>query len=232
MVLPLKRWKSRTLPSFAAGALRKPIHNFYLWPFGHNQPDSIVGAGWSSPVARQAHNLKVVGSNPTPATNHIMRYFQKSSLSGAFLRSGLATDIVGAVGCAVPPATAMCSHDFQMSQLFDNHRIMELVDAAHAMGALAQVTRLEVFRLLVRHEPDGLAAGDIARKLAVPANTLSTHLAVLTRAGLTTSVRHSRSIIYRADIDGLRNLMVFLAKDCCGAREELCGPLAQELVSC
>ena len=86
MVLPLKRWKSRTLPGFAAGALRKPIHNFLPWPFGHNQPDSIVGAGWSSPVARQAHNLKVVGSNPTPATNKAHHNLCNGSLRGAFLR--------------------------------------------------------------------------------------------------------------------------------------------------
>ncbi len=109
---------------------------------------------------------------------------------------------------------------------------MESLDAAETLGALAQVTRLEVFRLLVRCEPHGMAAGDIARQLGVPANTLSTHLAVLTRAGLATSVRHSRSIVYRASIDGLRELMVFLAKDCCGGREELCGPLAEQLACC
>lgn len=109
---------------------------------------------------------------------------------------------------------------------------MESCDAANRLGALAQVTRLEVFRLLVRHEPDGLAAGDIARQLGVPANTLSTHLAVLTRVGLATRVRRSRSIVYRAHIGGLRDLMVFLAKDCCGGREELCGPLAEQLACC
>lgn len=109
---------------------------------------------------------------------------------------------------------------------------MESTDAANALGSLAQVTRLEVFRLLVRHEPDGLAAGEIARQLGVPANTMSTHLAILTRAGLATSVRNSRSIIYRANIDALRDLMLFLAKDCCGGSEELCAPLAQQLVCC
>src|SRR3546814_1566734 len=59
-------------------------------------------------------------------------------------------------------------------------------------------TRLETFRLLVRHEPEGLAAGDIARSLDVPQNTMSAHLAILARAGLVRSERHSRSIIYRA----------------------------------
>lgn len=109
---------------------------------------------------------------------------------------------------------------------------MESLDAANALDALAQVTRLEVFRLLVRHEPDGLAAGEIARQLGVPANTMSTHLAVLTRTGLATSQRQSRSIIYRANIAALRNLMLFLAKDCCGGREELCGPLVEQLACC
>lgn len=109
---------------------------------------------------------------------------------------------------------------------------MESLDAANALGSLAQVTRLEVFRLLVRHEPEGLAAGKIARQLGVPANTMSTHLAVLTRAGLATSVRQGRSIIYRANIDALRTLMLFLARDCCGGSKALCAPLVEQLACC
>ena len=72
---------------------------------------------------------------------------------------------------------------------------MESDAAILAFAALAQPTRLDVFRLLVEHEPDGLAAGDIARRLNVPHNTMSTHLATLTRAGLIDAERHSRSII-------------------------------------
>jgi DNA-binding transcriptional ArsR family regulator len=106
---------------------------------------------------------------------------------------------------------------------------MESLIATEALGALAQITRLEVFRLLVRHEPDGLAAGEIARQLDVPANTMSTHLATLSRAGLLTSERHSRSIIYRANVATLRELMLFLARDCCGGKEELCAPLVAQL---
>ena len=106
---------------------------------------------------------------------------------------------------------------------------MELILATEALGALSQPTRLEAFRLLVKCEPDGLPAGDIARQLDVPANTMSTHLAILSRAGLVTSERRSRSIIYRAHIETLRNLLLFLAKDCCGGRTELCTPLIQEL---
>ena len=78
--------------------------------------------------------------------------------------------------------------------------------ALDALAALSQQTRLEAFRLLVRHEPAGLPAGDIARLLDVPPNTLSTHLGILGRAGLVLSERQGRVIIQRADIDGLRAL--------------------------
>jgi ArsR family transcriptional regulator, arsenate/arsenite/antimonite-responsive transcriptional repressor len=101
-----------------------------------------------------------------------------------------------------------------------------------ALAALAQGTRLDVFRLLVRHEPDGLPAGDIARRLAVPHNTMSAHLEVLTRAGLVSSERHSRSIIYRADLDHFRAVATFLLKDCCQGRPEVCAPLVAELAPC
>lgn len=97
------------------------------------------------------------------------------------------------------------------------------------LAALAQPTRLALFRLLVRHTPDGLAAGEIARQLAVPHNTLSAHLAVLTRAGLVHGERRSRSIVYRAEFDRLRALNLYLLRDCCGGRPEVCGPLIEEL---
>jgi len=109
---------------------------------------------------------------------------------------------------------------------------MESCDAIDALSALAQPTRLDTFQLLVRHETDGLAAGEIARHLDVPQNTMSAHLGILARAGLITSTRHSRSIIYRADLDALRAVMLFLVKDCCGGRAELCRPLADELLAC
>jgi DNA-binding transcriptional ArsR family regulator len=101
-----------------------------------------------------------------------------------------------------------------------------------ALGALSQQTRLDAFRLLVRHEPDGLSAGEVARALGVPANTLSTHLAILSRAGLVSSERDSRTIRYRAEIGRLRDLMLFLAKDCCAGHPELCAPLIAELSCC
>lgn len=104
--------------------------------------------------------------------------------------------------------------------------------AISALGALAQGTRLDTFRLLVRHEPDGLAAGDIARQLDVPQNTMTAHLGIRARGGLVRSERRSRSIIYRADLDGLRALTLFLVKDCCAGNAKLCGPLVAELIPC
>jgi len=109
---------------------------------------------------------------------------------------------------------------------------MESTDAILAFSALAQDTRLEVFRLLVASEPDGMAAGDIARELAVPHNTMSSHLGVLTRAGLITSERHSRSIVYRAHLDRVREVVGFLLQDCCGGRPELCASVIDTLTPC
>lgn len=108
---------------------------------------------------------------------------------------------------------------------------MDTEAAIGALGALSQSTRLETFRLLVRHEPDGLPAGEIARQLDVPQNTMSAHLAILTRAGLATAERHSRSIVYRAQLERLRALTLYLVKDCCGGNAELCAPLIAELTA-
>jgi ArsR family transcriptional regulator len=101
---------------------------------------------------------------------------------------------------------------------------MEIEKSILAFAALAQSTRLGVFRLLVKHEPEGLPAGDIARELAVPQNTMSAHLAVLARAGLTMSERKSRSIVYRANLMTFQSLTSFMVEDCCGGRAELCAP--------
>ena len=109
-------------------------------------------------------------------------------------------------------------------QYIDNSGYMEPEQAILALAALAQTTRLAVFRLLVRYEPEGLPAGDIARALAVPQNTMSAHLAVLARAGLVISERRSRSIIYRANLQAFSVLTSFMVEDCCGGRAELCMP--------
>jgi len=92
---------------------------------------------------------------------------------------------------------------------------MKTLDAAEAFAALAQETRLAAFRLLVRAGADGLPAGEIARSLNATPSTLSTHLAQLQRAGLVSSERRSRQIVYRADFTGVGRLMRFLMKDCC-----------------
>lgn len=109
---------------------------------------------------------------------------------------------------------------------------MEQEVAILALAALAQPTRLEAFRLLVKHEPQGLPAGDIARALVVPQNTMSAHLNILSRAGLVSSQRKSRVIAYRAEMEQLRELIVFLLKDCCDGNAELCAPLLAELTPC
>lgn len=101
---------------------------------------------------------------------------------------------------------------------------MEIKDAIPSFAALSQETRLAAYRLLVRHEPEGLAAGEIARQLGVPHNTMSAHLATLARAGWVVSERHSRSIIYRANIQHMNEVVEFLVRDCCAGHPEVCEP--------
>jgi len=109
---------------------------------------------------------------------------------------------------------------------------MEPEEAILALAALAQPTRLDVFRLLVKREPEGMAAGDVAKALAVPQNTMSAHLAILSRAGLVTGQRSSRSIIYRADLARFQAVMLFMLRDCCDGRPEICAPLVESLTPC
>ena len=99
------------------------------------------------------------------------------------------------------------------------------ISAPHALAALAalgQPTRLEIFRLLMRHEPDGAPAGAIAEVIGCAHNTLSTHLSILARSGLIRGARDGRSIIYRANIEVMRSLIAFLVNDCCDGHPELC----------
>ncbi|MFZ1094831.1 MAG: metalloregulator ArsR/SmtB family transcription factor [Xanthobacteraceae bacterium] len=99
------------------------------------------------------------------------------------------------------------------------------ISAPHALAALAalgQPTRLEVFRLLMRKEPEGLPAGTIADAIGCPHNTLSSHLSILARSGLVQGTRDGRSIVYRADVDGMRALIAFMVTDCCEGHPELC----------
>jgi DNA-binding transcriptional ArsR family regulator len=108
----------------------------------------------------------------------------------------------------------------------DNTRFIE------TLSALAQRTRLEVFRALIASEPEGLPAGELARRSGAPHNTMSTHLAILSRAGLVISERQSRNIIYRADLSAFRETMLYLLKDCCAGRPEICAPLVADLIPC
>ena len=93
-----------------------------------------------------------------------------------------------------------------------------------ALGALAQETRLDIFRLLVQKGPEGLAAGEIGDRLKLPSPTLSFHLNQMRFAGLVTSRRASRSIIYSANFDAMNGLIGYLTENCCGGRPELCAP--------
>ena len=97
--------------------------------------------------------------------------------------------------------------------------------AIMALGALAQDTRLSVFRLLVRAGPQGMIAGAIAEHIGIPGSTMSHHLATLERAGLVVSQRESRLIHYTANFEGMRGLLGFLMQDCCQGHPALCDNL-------
>lgn len=101
---------------------------------------------------------------------------------------------------------------------------LDEVAAVAALSALGQRSRLQVFRLLVEAGPEGMSAGDIAKAVGAPANTMSTHLAILTRSGLIQFRREARNIVYGLDVDGVRELFAFLLSDCCGGHPELCAP--------
>jgi protein-tyrosine-phosphatase/DNA-binding transcriptional ArsR family regulator len=96
-----------------------------------------------------------------------------------------------------------------------------------ALLALAQPTRLGVFKNLVRQGAEGLSAGEIAAQACVPHNTMSTHLGILQRAGLVKARRKSRSVIYAADLVGTMALLRFLLSDCLSEHPEVCGQLLE-----
>lgn len=109
---------------------------------------------------------------------------------------------------------------------------MDTNEAVGTLSALSQPTRLEVFRLLMRNEPHGLPAGEIARQIEIPHNTMSTHLAILERAELLASHKQGRSVIYRVRLPAVHELVVYLLRDCCNGKPELCTPLIEELSIC
>jgi DNA-binding transcriptional ArsR family regulator len=100
---------------------------------------------------------------------------------------------------------------------------MEKLDAIAALAALAQESRLDVFRLLVQAGTDGLPAGHIAERLGMPANSLSFHLNQLRHAGLVTFRRESRSLIYAAEYAAMNDLLAYLTENCCQGDAASCG---------
>jgi len=103
---------------------------------------------------------------------------------------------------------------------------MEARPAVRALGALAQETRLAIFRLLVEKGPDGLCVGDIGAKLRLAPATLSFHLKELTHAGLLESRQEGRFIYYAPNIDYMNSLVAYLTENCCGGKS--CAPLRRK----
>jgi len=100
--------------------------------------------------------------------------------------------------------------------------------AVEALGALAQGTRLAIFRLLVEAGPKGLAAGRIGEKLDLPPATLSFHLSQLARTGLAKGRQEGRFVIYKADFEAMTDLVAYLTENCCGGA--YCGPAVSQTV--
>ncbi len=106
---------------------------------------------------------------------------------------------------------------------------MEKTEALRAFDALSQETRLDVFRLLVTAGSEGMLSGEIGTALDVRQNTMSTNLAILVNAGLIRKEREGRTVRYFADFDGVRALLGYLMKDCCGGHPELCQSLIDQI---
>ncbi len=112
---------------------------------------------------------------------------------------------------------------------------MEASQAVSALSALAHEGRLTVFRELVQAGPEGLAAGEVSRRVGIAPNTLSASLTILAHAGLVSSRRYGRSVIYSAAFERMGELLGFLVQDCCQGRPEVCASLvavAGQLACC
>lgn len=107
---------------------------------------------------------------------------------------------------------------------------METKSAVTALSALAHPGRLAIFRLLVRAGPEGIAAGEIARRQDVPPSTLSANLTLLAHAGLIESRRDGKSVIYTVRYGNMAELLEFLIEDCCSGSSEICGSLTNILI--
>lgn len=108
---------------------------------------------------------------------------------------------------------------------------MDQNDAIEAFAALAQESRLSIFRVLVKEEPQGLPVGEISRRLNIVPSTLSGHLGILKRAGLLKSTRHQREIHYATNLESMSDLIRFVLEDCCSGQVENCGEIVSLLSS-
>lgn len=106
---------------------------------------------------------------------------------------------------------------------------MELKHTAASLSALGHEGRLAIFRLLVQAGPQGVAAGEIARRLEMIPSSLTANLNILSHASLIGSRREGRSIIYAADYAAMSGLLGFLMQDCCNGAPEICAPLGEIL---
>jgi len=109
---------------------------------------------------------------------------------------------------------------------------MELVHASKVLAAIAQPIRLHAFRVLVVAGESGMRAGELAEKLEGAKPTLTFHLKELSHAGLVSSHREGRSIIYKLQYDAMRNLLNYLTKDCCSGHPELRVSNESEINTC
>ncbi|MBP2160551.1 MULTISPECIES: helix-turn-helix transcriptional regulator [Asticcacaulis] len=109
---------------------------------------------------------------------------------------------------------------------------MDKTFALSAFDALSQETRLDALRLLIQAGPEGLPAGEIGERLGIKQNTMSVNLKILTQAGLITSTREGRIIRYAASYDAIQGILLFLMKDCCGGRKDLCQPVLDQMRCC
>jgi DNA-binding transcriptional ArsR family regulator len=145
-------------------------------------------------------------------------------------------------GASIDKANNSACRDLQdiISSLLDsisyywNSRTMKDQNAIEALSALAHPARLQVFKLLAKTGASGVPAGEIARQVGVPVTTMSTHLGILSRAGLIGPKRESRTVYYALNVEGARDLFAYLMADCCGGRPDLCQPAfdAAELACC
>lgn len=108
---------------------------------------------------------------------------------------------------------------------------MELKDSIARLMALSHEGRLLAFREIVKAERPGISAGGLAQKLGIQPNTLSAQLNILSASNLIAGTRHGRSIIYRADLSALNELVLYLIEDCCEGRDEVCAPILDAIQS-